>query len=151
MAFFEGYLPTVRNGGIEPCLLEFSRPETVQHSCEPCWSDDSLIPETGDEYSIGDCVKLLIDGKLANFDFEYRKDHGRIVSHQKLIFSAIADDADLTIICFADWILSSGSPKETVKKAVEEMRCIRGLLGSDALYIGPDGLDPATGNCLRID
>ena len=150
MAFFEGYIPSVRISGIESPLKEFAEPGSVEHYCEPCWNDESDILNLEQDYSISECVNLLLNEKLASFDFGYKKDYGWVVSNQKLMFMPEGAETEIIIICFADWILASNKPKETIEIAIAEMRHIKELFNSDVLYIGPDGLDLSAHNYLQI-
>ena len=151
MAFFEGYLPAISMPDIANGLQEFSTSSAVSHACEPCWKAEEDIPEVEQDYSVFECVDLLRAGKLADFQFFYRQDHGWIKSNQKLIVSVGEAEPDVTLICFSDWILTSGKPKEAVEVAISEMRYLKGLLKAGELYIGADGLDWSYQKGLRID
>ncbi len=151
MAFFEGYIPSVRFSNIESPLQEFARLECVKHYCEPCWNHESDIPDSEQDYSISECVNLLLHQKLASFDFEYERDHGWVISNQKLMFMPEGAETEVVIICFADWIIGSNKPKETIEIAIAEMRYFKERFNSDALHIGPDGLDLSVQNGLQID
>ena len=151
MAFFEGYLPAIRTSDIELNLLSIAEIDSVICDCEPCWNHASDIPAVEQDYSISECTGFYYSGKLSGLDFWYDRHYGWITSHQKLMFGPLNSETDVTIICFADWILGSANPKQAIELAVSEMRDIKKMFASDALYIGPDGLDLDVGNHLRID
>jgi len=151
MAFFEGYLPAVQISDIEPNLRRISKIDSVTCDCEPCWKHAADIPAEEQDFSISECTGFFCSGKLSGLDFWYDRNYDWITSRQKLMFEPSNSEAEVTIICFADWILGSENSKQALELAISEMRDMKKLFGSDALYIGPDGLDLAAGNHLRID